>query len=81
MGKLAAARKNLAASAETRLKIAEHTASIGAAQAASLLEMDEHVRERFVKIRYDMEDYKSHIAALTREDKPRPDGQKTASAR
>ncbi|MEK6790225.1 MAG: hypothetical protein AABY45_00815 [Deltaproteobacteria bacterium] len=81
MGKLAAARKNLAASAETRLKIAEHTASIGAAQAASLLEMDGHVRERFVKIRYEMEDYKSHIAALTREDKPRPDGQKTASAR
>ncbi|MBI5235314.1 MAG: hypothetical protein HY886_03595 [Deltaproteobacteria bacterium] len=81
MNKLAATRKNLAALAETRLKVAELSASIEEAQAASLLEMDVHVRERFVKIRYELGDYKSHITALTREDKPVPDRQKTASAR
>lgn len=73
MNRLAAARKNLAASAETRLKIAELSASIEEAQKASLLEMDGHVRERFVNISYEMGDYKSHIAALTREGKPQPD--------
>lgn len=81
MNKLAATRKNLAGLAETRLKIAELSASIEEAQEASLLEMDGHVRERFVKIRYELGDYKSHVAALRSEDKPRPDRQKTASAR